>query len=67
MIHFTLPETVKKTISSRDRASVNSDEVLAFTERPRADPAGDASRINPHELFSLFTANIIGENTSFTR
>lgn len=41
-----------------------SDESWAFTEQPKA---AVTNRIEAHDLFNLFTANIIKAKTNFIR
>lgn len=48
------------------RNFINSYETRAFTEQPKI-VKNKASQIPAHELFNLFTADIIREKTLFTR
>ena len=44
------------------------EEIHVFEEKPHTDGCGEAeSRKDAHELFSLFTADIIKKKTVFTR
>jgi hypothetical protein len=64
---------IKLTIQSKkkqatDKQNLNIDGIVPFTEQPRMEPtAGRQRRVGAHDLFSLFTANIIKEKTLFTR
>jgi hypothetical protein len=66
----------KIIISTSERLSLLrvQDKVLPFTEKPSGihnlpeeEVNADNSRVNPFELFSLFTADIIKENVIYTR
>jgi len=44
------------------------EEIHVFEEKPRTEGCGEAeTRKDAHELFALFTANIIKEKTIFSR
>lgn len=58
-----LNQLVRKQEDDKQRATDNSIE--PFIERPRTEPA--VGQQNAHDLFSLFTADIIKEKTLFTR
>jgi hypothetical protein len=46
----------------------NNDGIEPFSERPKVEQInGQRSRVGAHDLFSLFTADIIREKTLFTR
>jgi hypothetical protein len=68
MIYIKLHERLKYTSPEKGRKVITSDETWAFTEQPRTDLQGnDKGRIAAHDLFNLFTADIIKENTIFIR
>jgi hypothetical protein len=48
-----------------DKQNANGNSIEPFIERPRTEPA--VGQQNAHDLFSLFTADIIKEKTLFTR
>jgi hypothetical protein len=67
MIHIKLPERLKSSPGDK-RNFITSDETWAFTERPKTEmPGSDKGRISPHDIFNLFTADIIRKKTVFTR
>ena len=63
MLQIILPENLQSTLAAANRTTLNSDETLAFLEIPRIE----SDRIDPHALFSLFTADIIRAKTVFIR
>ncbi|WP_205509956.1 hypothetical protein [Longitalea arenae] len=68
MIYIKLPERLKKAAPQEKRNFITSDEIWAFTEEPRTEtPVNDQRQVTVHELFNLFTAEIIKKNTRFTR
>lgn len=69
MIYIKLHEHLTYSSPEMRRKIITSDETWAFTEQPRTDIQGnnDKGRIAAHDLFNLFTADIIRENTIFTR
>lgn len=68
MSYITLSERLKNTSSANKKSVITNDETWAFTEQPKREPAnGTDSPINAHDLFSLFTANIIKAKTNFIR
>ncbi|WP_207515832.1 hypothetical protein [Longitalea luteola] len=68
MIYIKLPERLKKASTEEKRNFITSDETWAFTEQPRKEiAANDRQQVTVHELFNLFTADIIQKNTLFTR
>lgn len=68
MNNIKLSEQLQSSSQEGKRNFINSDETWAFTEKPRTDiSAQNATKITAHDLFNLFTANIIREKTVFTR
>ena len=68
MIYIKLSDNLQSAMHEGKRNFINSDESWAFTEQPKSDlPGNKALQISPHELFNLFTADIIREKTPFTR
>jgi hypothetical protein len=68
MIYITLPDSVKNASREDERKFITSDETWAFIEHPNTDRSGSEKRqIAAHDLFSLFTADIIQENILFRR
>jgi hypothetical protein len=68
MIYIELTERLKYSSPQEKRKYITSDETWAFTEQPRTDLSGkDKSSIPPHDLFNLFTAEIIRAKTVFIR
>jgi hypothetical protein len=68
MIYIELTERLKYSSPEDKRKYITGDEAWAYTERPKTDmSANDKSLIPPHELFNLFTADIIQANTIFIR
>lgn len=69
MLYITLPDSLKKTVAANRKDTITGDETLAFTEQPdeESDNEGRDHRIVAHDLFELFTANIIKQNTDFVR
>lgn len=68
MIYIKLHERLNYLSPENKRKIITSDETWAFTEQPRIDIHGNnKGRIAAHDLFNLFTADIIRKNTVFTR
>jgi hypothetical protein len=68
MIYIKLPERLKNSSTGERRNFITSDETWAFTEQPKTDmPENDNRQITAHDLFNLFTADIIRQKTIFTR
>ena len=68
MSNIKVSEDLQSSSHESKRNFINSDEAWAFTERPKIDiPVQNASTITAHDLFNLFTADIIREKTLFTR
>jgi hypothetical protein len=68
MIYIELTGRLKYASHQDKRKYITSDETWAFTEQPKTDlSVNDKSRIPPHDLFNLFTADIIQANTVFIR
>jgi hypothetical protein len=68
MMNITLPENLLAPVSSDRRTAISSDETWAFTEMRRSsDFIDDRQKLNAHDLFILFTADIIRQKTTFTR
>ena len=68
MIYIELTERLKFSSPEDKRKYITSDETWAFTERPKTDMlTNDKSIITPHDLFNLFTADIIQANTIFIK
>lgn len=68
MIYIKLPERLKNASPDDKRNYITSDETWAFTEQPKTEmPGNDKKQIPAHDLFNLFTADIIREKTVFTR
>lgn len=67
MIYIKLTERLKHSSPQDKRKYISSDEIWAFTERPKKDMTGNKNCVTPHELFNLFTAEIIQANTDFIR
>lgn len=64
MIQITIPECLRKAATAKIKVIINSDDIWAFTEQPeKNEKAGNASQ-KAHDLFDLFTANIIRKETS---
>jgi hypothetical protein len=63
-----LPERLRQPSRGDKRNFITSDETWAFTEQPKRDHAGnDKRQIPAYDLFNMFTADIIKEQTLFTR
>lgn len=68
MSNIKLSDNLQSASPEGKRIFINSDETWAFTERPKRDMSeNNASQIPAHDLFNLFTADIIREKTLFTR
>lgn len=68
MSTIKLQERLKKASRQDKRDFINSDETWAFTEEPKKEiPENDKTQITPHDLFNLFTADIIRSKTLFIR
>jgi hypothetical protein len=67
MIYIKLPERLKQSSPQDKRKYITSDEAWAFTEQPKTEMSGVKRRIPAHELFDLFTADIIRQKTTFIR
>jgi hypothetical protein len=68
MIYIKLPERLKQSSPQNQRKYITSDETWSFTEQPKTEMSGsDKRRIPAHDLFNLFTADIIREKTIFIR
>ena len=68
MIYIQLPERLKNASPEEKRNFITSDETWAFTERPKTDmPGNEKKQIAAHELFNLFTADIIRKKVLFIR
>lgn len=66
MSNIKLSDNLKSASPEGKRNFINSEETWAFTEKPKVDNQ-NASKITAHDLFNLFTADIIREKTLFTR
>lgn len=61
-------ENLQSSSPEGRRNFLNNDETWAFTENPKIDVQGqNMSKVTAHDLFNLFTADIIREKTLFTR
>jgi hypothetical protein len=68
MIYIKLSESLTYSSPEKKRKVITSDETWAFTEQPKTEMTEkDKSRICAHDLFNMFTADIIRENVIFTR
>ena len=68
MTNIKLSDNLQNASPEGKRNFINSAETWAFTERPKIEVSeNNPSQIPAHDLFNLFTANIIRENTLFTR
>ena len=68
MIYIKLTEQLKNSSPQEKRKYITSDETWSFTEQPKTEMSGvEKRRIPAHELFNLFTADIIREKTVFIR
>ena len=68
MSNIKVSENLQSSSHEGKRNFINSEETWAFTEKPKTDiPVQNASKITAHDLFNLFTADIIREKTLFTR
>ena len=68
MIYIELTGRLKYSSPKEKRKYITSDEIWAFTERPKIETSvNDKDPITPHDLFNLFTAQIIQANTDFIR
>jgi hypothetical protein len=68
MIYIKIPDRLKSKLPAEKRGMITSDEILAFTEQPKVDASGTVGpRIAPHDLFELFTADIIRKKVHFIR
>lgn len=68
MRNTKLSENLQSSSPQGKRNFINGEETWAFTEKPKIDISGqNRSKITAHDLFNLFTADIIREKTLFTR
>jgi hypothetical protein len=67
MIYIKLPERLKYASPNEKRNFITSDETWAFTEQPKTELGSDKTQITAHDLFNLFTADIIRKKTLFVR
>jgi hypothetical protein len=68
MIYIKLPERLKKSSPEGKRNFITSDETWAFTEQPKTEiQENEKGQITAHDLFNLFTADIIRQKTIFIR
>jgi hypothetical protein len=68
MIYIKLPERLKNASPKEKRSFITSDETWAFTEQPGTEvPENDKTQMTAHDLFALFTADIIRRKTLFIR
>lgn len=69
MFKITIHQRLKKLVTKNTSREIHSDDTLAFTEqRPARNEGGrGAAGDDAHALFNRFTADIIRENTKFTR
>ncbi len=65
MSFIKVSENLQSSSPEGKRNFINSDETWAFTEQPKTVIAGN--EITAHDLFNMFTADIIRERTLFTR
>jgi len=68
MIYIKLSERLKYSAPSTKRNVITGDECWPFTEQPTIEkPELDKKRIPAHDLFNLFTADIIRTKKVFVR
>jgi hypothetical protein len=68
MIHIKFSKNIKNSSPQNLRNFITSDETWAFTEQPKKEmPANGHKHNTPHDLFNLFTAEIIRKKTIFIR
>ncbi len=65
MIYIKLTPQLKDSSAQNSRKFITSDETWAFTEQPKE--LEDRQQIPPHDLFNLFTAEIIQANRVFVK
>jgi hypothetical protein len=68
MNYNKLSERRPNAAPAEKKSPIINDEAWAFTEQPDRDMDNfTESRTKAHDLFNLFTANIIKAKTDFTR